>query len=268
MKIKVLLVQVEPIAGNIEKNIQKVEQLLKDSNQNQADLIVLPELWTVGWDCPNFHKYSEELTESKYLNFLKILAKKYNSNIIGGSSVLHKNNQKDRNTCIILDREGNLLKTYDKFHLFSLRGQSEGEYLEEGTTPVLVKTDIGKIGISICYDIRFPEMFRLYAFNGADIIVNMSAWPQAYKEEYITLAKARAIENQIYFICCGLTGKINDSFNFSGSSLIADYQGRITNSLVNEEKVLTAIINIDKMKEYRTEMPILKDTKKQYIISE
>ena len=93
-----------------------------------------------------------------------------------------------------------MISTYDKFHLFSHRGQSEGSFLEEGEAPVIVKTDIGNIGISICYDIRFPEMFRLYAFNDADVIVNMAAWPKAFTDEYVTLAKARAIENQIYFI--------------------------------------------------------------------
>ena len=158
MKIKVLTVQLEAVAGDIEFNIKKVENLLKECGQTTADLIVLPELWTTGWDCSNFNKYSQELNNSQTFKFLRELALKYNSNIIGGSAILHKNGEKDRNTCIILDRKGNIIATYDKFHLFSHRGQSEGKYLEEGTTPLIAKTDIGKIGISICYDIRFPEM--------------------------------------------------------------------------------------------------------------
>ncbi len=268
MKVKLLLVQLEAIAGDIDKNILKVEHLLKNSGYTNSDIIVLPELWTSGWDCPNFHKVSEELTTSKTYKFLKQTAVKYNSNVIGGSAILHKNGQKDRNTCIILDRKGNIITTYDKYHLFSHRGEAEGSYLEEGDTPVIAKTDAGKIGISICYDIRFPEMFRLYAFNGVDYIVNMAAWPKSFIDEYTTLSKARAIENQLYFVSSCLTGKINESFNFSGHSFVTDYKGRIVAKLAEEEKVLYAELDIDEMNQYRKQMPILKDTKPKYQILE
>ncbi len=268
MKIKLLILQLEAVTGDIDKNIQKAEMLLANSACPYSDIIVLPELWTVGWDCENFNKYSEELYTSRTFNYLKKLAKQYNSNIIGGSSILRKNGEKDRNTCIILDREGNLVNTYDKFHLFSHRGQSEGQYLEEGKSPLIVNTDVGKIGISICYDIRFPELFRLYAFNGADIIINMAAWPKSYIDEYITLAKARAIENQIFFISSCLTGKINESFYFSGNSCILDYKGRIISKLEEEESALYCEIDTDDMKQYRVQMPILKDTKQKYELTE
>lgn len=268
MKIKLLIVQLEAIAGDIDKNINKVEELLAESKCLDSDLIVLPELWTIGWDCPSFNKSSEELFSSRTYKFLKKIAVKYNSNVIGGSAVIRKNNERDRNTCIILNRRGELIGTYDKFHLFSHRGQAEGSFLEEGETPVIVKTDIGRIGISICYDIRFPELFRLYAFNGADIMVNMAAWPKSFTDEYVTLSKARAIENQSVFISCCLTGKINDMFDFSGNSMLIDYKGKIIASLNEEEKVLTAEIDLDEMKQYRVQMPILKDTKKQYQILE
>lgn len=268
MKIKVLIVQLEAIAGDIESNINKVEKLLFESKETNADLIILPELWTTGWDCPNFQKYSEEIEISKTYKFLKELAIKFQSNIIGGSAILHEKGQKSKNTCLIFNRNGELITKYSKFHLFSLRGQSEGLYLEEGTTPVIAKTDIGNIGISVCYDIRFPEMFRLYAFNGTDFMVNMAAWPKNYVDEYVTLAKARAIENQTFFITASLTGKIDDRFDFAGNSMVADYQGRIIKKLDFEEKVLCCTIDIDKMKEYREQMPILKDTKNKYQILE
>lgn len=268
MKNKVFVVQLEAIAGDIEKNIQKAEKLLEEVNCKDTDLIVFPELWTIGWDCPNFNKFSEELYSSKFCKFLKEIAVQYNANVIGGSSVLKKNNEKDRNTCLIFDRQGNLTAAYDKYHLFSHRGQSEGTYLEEGNTGLLVNTDIGKIGISICYDIRFPELFRKYAFNGADIMVNMAAWPSAFVDEYVTLSKARAIENQVYFISSCLTGKINESFYFSGNSQVCDYKGKIVSKLEKEEQVLYAEIDIDEMKQYRKQMPILKDTKAKYNLME
>ncbi len=268
MDIKILIVQLEAVAGDIDKNIDKADMLLNQCGYSSSDLIVLPELWTCGWDCEHFNRCSEELYTSKTYKFLKNIAKKFNSNIIGGSSILRKNGEKDRNTSIVFDRNGELLAVYDKFHLFSHRGQSEGVYLEEGTAPVIVNTDIGRIGISICYDIRFPELFRLYAFKNADLIVNMAAWPKAYKDEYITLAKARAIENQIFFITSCLTGRINDSFDFSGNSFAVDYKGRIIAKLNEEEAVLCTTVNLDEMRQYRQQMPILRDTKPKYQLME
>lgn len=268
MKNKVLIVQLEAIAGDIDKNIKKIESLLENKNFKDIDLIVLPELWTIGWDCPNFNKCSENLFSSKVFSFLKDMAIKYNANVIGGSSILKKENENDRNTCLIFNRQGKLIASYDKYHLFSHRGQSEGTYLEEGNTGLIVNTDIGKIGISICYDIRFPELFRKYAFNGADIMVNMAAWPSAFVDEYVILSKARAIENQVYFISSCLTGKINESFYFSGNSHVCDYKGRIVSKLEKEEDVLYAEIDMEEMKQYKKQMPILNDTKAKYNLME
>ena len=268
MKVRLLIVQLESVAEDIDKNIQKAESLLNSCNYKSPDIIILPELWTTGWDCESFDKTAEELCSSKTYKFLQKVAVQYNSNVIGGSAILKKTGEKNRNTCIILNRKGCIIGIYDKYHLFSHRGQSEGTYLEEGNTALLVNTDVGKIGISICYDIRFPELFRLYAFNNADLIVNMAAWPKAFTEEYTTLSRARAIENQVYFACTCLTGKINESFNFSGNSAVYDYKGRTIASLKEEETVLETEIDISEMKLYREQMPILKDTKEKYQILE
>lgn len=268
MKIKILTVQCEPIPGDTDKNIETVTRLLEESGHESADLIVFPELWSVGWDCPNFNNYAEELFHSKSHYFLRQIAKKYNANIVGGSSILYKYGENHRNSSVILDRDGKLIAVYDKYHLFSHRGQSEGIYLEPGDTPVLVETDIGKIGISICYDIRFPELFRLYTFSGADFIVNMAAWPKNFISDYSTLVKARAIENQIYVISSCLTGRINNLFDFSGNSAVLDFKGNIIASLGEEQGVLSVLIDKEDMNQYRRQMPILKDTKPEYKLKE
>ncbi len=266
MKIKIMVVQPCVKAGRIDENIENVENLLAKTKASACDLIVLPELWTCGWDCANFNNYSEPVETSKTLKFLKKIAVKYNSNIIGGSSILRKEGQKDRNTCVILDRNAKIIALYDKYHLFSQRGEAEGNFLEEGENALIVNTDIGKIGISICYDIRFPEMFRLY--KNTDMIVNMAAWPKGFIDEYVALAKARAIENQLYFICASLTGKINDLYSFGGDSMVVDFHGKIISSLKEEEKVLQAEIDTDIMKQYREQMPVLNDIKENYQILE
>ena len=268
MTVNILTVQLEAIKNDISANIRKAKKLIENSKCSCVDLIVLPELWTIGWDCEHFNEFSEDVNNSETLKFLKETAIKYNAIVIGGSSIFKTQTGKDRNTCFIFNRRGEIIASYDKYHLFSHRGQSEGTFLEEGTTGLLVNTDIGKIGISICYDIRFPELFRLYAFKGADITANMAAWPDSFANEYITLAKARAIENQMYFVTSCLTGKINESYNFSGNSQVIDYRGRTISKLDYEEKAFCTTIDIEEMKQYRLQMPILKDTKSQYKITE
>jgi len=270
MNIKSAIVQLEAVQNDIDANIKKISGLLEDvfKTHKELDLIVLPELWTAGWDCAGFNKSSEELYSSKTYKFLRELSLKYNSNIIGGSAVLRRENTKDRNSCLIFDRKGALKAVYDKYHLFSHRGQSEGAYLEEGNTGLLVNLDIGKIGISTCYDIRFPELFRMYAFKGADFAVNMAAWPSGFYDEYETLLHARAVENQMYFVSSCLTGKINENFEFSGSSQLCDYRGRVVKKLAREEKALYTEINLDEQKEYRQKMPVLNDRKSEYRVME
>lgn len=268
MEIKLLTLQSEPVAGDIDENIEKAWNLFEKCTVKSADLILLPELWTIGWDCSRFNKNSESIENSKYLSFLKKLSIKFNSNVIGGSSIIKAESGRDRNTCFVLNRKGEVLTSYDKLHLFSHRGESEGNFLEEGQTPVMVETDIGKIGLSICYDIRFPELFRLYAFNGADIIVNTAAWPLPLYDEYEVLARARAVENQIFVLTSMLTGKINDKYNFSGQSAVIDYRGHVIAKLNEEETILQATIDTGTMMEYREQMPVLRDTKKSYRIME
>ena len=229
---------------------------------------MLPELWSTGWNCESFEKNAQELYSSQTYVFLESLSKKYNSNIIGGSSILRRTGTKNRNSCLIFDRNANLKAIYDKYHLFSHRGQSEGNYLESGTNGILVNLDIGKVGISTCYDIRFPELFRCYAMKEAQLIVNMAAWPLGFYQEYETLLHARAIENQIYCISVCLTGNINDNYTFSGQSQVCDYRGRIISKLAREERAFYTKINIDEMIEYRQKMPILKDTKEKYEVIE
>ena len=100
------------------------------------------------------------------------------------------------------------------------------------------------------------------------MIVNMAAWPKGFIDEYITLAKARALENQVFFISSCLTGKINSLYSFGGNSMVIDFHGKIISSVNEEETVLQAEIDTDIMKQYREQMPVLNDIKEYYQILE
>lgn len=267
-KIKVLLVQNSAVIGDKEANFNKVKTLLKSYENSNVDLIVLPELWAVGWYCKCFPESAEEENDSKTLEFLSALAKKFNSNVVGGSYVKKHPDGKLTNTCPVFDRGGNLITQYEKMHLFSHFGADEGKYATKGSKQVIAKTDVAKLGLSICYDIRFPELFRVYTYNGADILINMAAWPKTRKNHWITLQKARAIENQSFVIAVSQTGLINnDEFNLGYSMVISPY-GDIIAELGEEEAVLPVEIDLNDMKELRARFPILADRANNYSILE
>lgn len=248
------------------KNLKRVENLIADFKGKEADLIVLPELFSTGWYPPIYSKSFETEENSPTMLFLSKLAKKYNSNIVGGSFVL-KTKDGLKNTCPIFDRNGKLIGKYEKMHLFSHYDQGEGTFSKFGEKGLIVNTDIGKLGISICYDIRFPELHRAYTFSGADILVNVAAWPKTRLHHYQTLARARAIENQIFFIGVTQTGLItNDEYN-SGHSLAVSPFGDIIEEADENEGIISFEIDLEAEKSLRKKVPTLKDKKDKYEIN-
>ena len=172
-----------------------------------------------------------------------------------------------KNTCPVFDRNGKLIAKYEKMHLFSHYDQGEGTFSKSGEKGLIVNTDIGKLGISICYDIRFPELFRAYTFSGADILINVAAWPKTRLHHYQALARARAVENQSFFIGVTQTGLIaNDEYN-SGHSLAVSPFGDIIAEADEKECALSFDFNLKEEKDLRQKVPTLKDKKESYEVN-
>lgn len=247
------------------KNFENITSLLENFKGERADLIILPELFSTGWYPPIYPMSFELENESPTLNFLSNLAKQFKSNVVGGSFVL-KTQEGLKNTCPIFNREGNLIAKYEKLHLFSHYEQGEGDFSKSGKNGLIVKTDIGNLGISICYDIRFPELHRAYTFSGADILINVAAWPKTRLHHYQSLARARAVENQIFFIGVTQTGLIaKDDYN-SGHSLAVNPFGDIIIEANEDECAISFEIDLDEQKKLRQKVPTLKDKKESYEI--
>ena len=115
--VKLSILQMNSVLGNIGANIKKVEDIIKRDLQEKTDVIILPEVWTVGWACDRFVESAQDISSSRVINFLSNLAKEYHSNIIGGSFIV-KDNDRFYNTCPVIDRNGNLVCTYSKMHLY------------------------------------------------------------------------------------------------------------------------------------------------------
>lgn len=292
--LKILAVQISSKIGDKLANFKKVEELVSNNITDEVDIIVLPEVWTVGWSCKDFRASAESLEKSETIEFLTKLAKKYDVNIIGGSFIRKADDGTFYNTCPVINREGKLVTTYDKMHLFSYYGCLEGEYVENGKNPVIVNffphlkeiasvesqdensqlmscNDAIKIGLSICYDIRFPEIYRAYAQSGADVLINMAAWPLGRAIHWEALTKARAIENQCFMIAVTQSGVIEgDEWNL-GHSRIISYTGETIAELgvgdiqeTSIEGTILAELKFHGINEFRKKCTVLLDIHKSY----
>lgn len=266
--MKVLIVQMQSVLGDKDANFAKIDKLLSGKESYRPDLIILPELFATGWFCDIYAKVAEEIDNSKTLKFLSDIAKNFHSNVIGGSFVRKAENGDIKNTCPVFDRNGDLIATYDKMHLYSYLGDTENLNSVKGQKPVIAQTDIGKIGLTICYDIRFPEIYRCYAYGGADLLVNVAAWPKSRKLHWETLSRARAIENQSFMIAVSQTGEIQNGVYNLGHSAVLSPLGETIASLDDEEAVLTAEIDLEEMKKLRNVVKTLSDKHEKYSLED
>ena len=263
--VRLLAIQMESVIGELELNIDTVKNLLIANLEKYegADFVFLPEVWTVGWYTPAFLQTAETLESSKAVNMLSQIASKYNVNIIGGSFI-RKDGDKYYNSCPVVNRHGEVVAVYDKNHLYSYYGDNEGGIITKGSNPLMVKLDGIKIGLTICFDIRFPEIYRAYRKAGADILVNMAAWGKTKKIPWDIMTTSRAVENQAFMVALTQTGLIPDGKENLGHSMIIDYQGNILDQIEDIEGGVYAEINLPQMYEFRDKCTILKDIKDSY----
>ena len=264
--VRLLAIQMESIIGEFELNVDTMENLLLANLEkyNGADFVFLPEVWTVGWHPSIFQETAEPIDKSKAVNMLKKIAKRNNTNIIGGSIIRIGNDNKYYNSCPIINRNGELITVYDKNHLFSYYGADEGKYITRGENPILVDLDGIKIGITICYDIRFPEIFRAYRKVGADILANLAAWGKSKKIPWDSMTTARAVENQSYMVALTQTGLLADGTENLGHSMIINYEGKILDEINEIEGAVYSEVNLPEMYEFREKCTILDDIKNDY----
>jgi predicted amidohydrolase len=170
--------------------------------------------------------------------------------------MIEKEGSRCFNTLIHCDTKGKLKKKYRKVHPFSYSG--ENKFYNRGKAVVVTKVNSWKIGLSICYDLRFPELFRLYAKMGVEMIINIANWPDSRIEHWRTLLKARAIENQCYVAGVNRVG-IDPKLNYNGYSSVFDPMGKEIISKKNDEIILTAEIDKNFVSEVRKKLPFLKD---------
>ncbi len=254
MKLKVSLGQMDVKLGQPEKNLATVESMTAEAAERGSDLILFPELWSTGYDLENASQYATAIDQGIFANTAD-LARKNGLSILGSCLSLKEEGQFG-NTAVYFDDKGRQLGAYTKIHLFRL--MAEDQYLSPGGQLTVVDTAWGRLGLAICYDLRFPEIFRAYALAGAKIVLLPAQWPYPRLLHWQTLLRARAIENQMVIIACNRVGVTGDT-TFCGHSTIIDPWGEIIVEGDDSPDLLTGTVDLDRVDEVRVKIPILSD---------
>jgi len=259
MKLTVSIAQIAVVQSDPEENLRKGEAWIVEAARKGSDIICFPEMWTTGFNWINNERMAHE--HEKVIDRVAELAKRYKIWVNGSMLALNENG-KVSNTSILFDSNGARVGTYRKTHLFSL--VHEDEHMEAGKSLCIIDTPWGLVGLSICYDIRFPELFRTYALKGAKIILSPAAFPNPRIHHWKILVRARAIENQMFMIGANQVGSEDFGrggvLTYFGNSVIIDPWGEtISEASETKEELLTATIDIDRVDEIRGKIKAFRD---------
>jgi omega-amidase len=253
MQHTISLAQMHVVLGDPATNLKKADEWTAEAARRDSDLIVFPEMWTTGLDWPNLKALSAG--QDEVIKAVAGLAKKYGIWLNGSMLALDDKGQ-PTNTSILFDPQGQQMGVYRKIHLFGL--MNEDQYLAPGQRLTTVETPWGRSGLAICYDLRFPEMFRTYALAGVTMVYLPSAWPYPRLTHWRTLLRARAIENQMYVVAVNQVGS-DGTYDFFGHSAIIDPWGELVVEAGETEVLLTATIETERVAEARQKIPVFKD---------
>ena len=263
--IKIALCQMN-VVDNKDKNIEKAIQMIKESKKQGADLAVLPEMFNCPYENEKFIEYAEKLEDSQTLKEIAKIAKEENIHVLAGSipelvKDENKGTESIYNTAVFFDNNGKQLGKHRKMHLFDIdvKGKiyfKESDTLSAGNDFTIINTDLATIGIGICYDIRFVELSRIMALEGAEILIfpgafNLTTGPAHWE----LLFRSRALDNQVYAIGVAPALDEDASYNSYGHSIAVN----VIEELDYSEELKIVEIDLDEIKRVREEIPVLKN---------
>ena len=256
MKLTISLGQMRITRGAPDANLERMRDWTAEASKRGSGLVLFPELWHSGYDLEHRERYAAPLGEGVFAR-ISGLAREHRIAI--GGSVLEERDGRVYNSFPLFDAEGRCLAVYSKTHLFSL--MNEVKWLTPGDRFVAADAPWGLTGLSICYDLRYPEVFRHYAFGGARIVLLVAEWPVRRIGHWKTLLLSRAIENQMFVAACNCLGEFDEE-RFGGCSAIIDPWGRYVVEADDEETLLTAEIDLDLVEKTRRQFPFFEDSRR------
>ena len=252
-------------SSKVDDNLKLAEQLLIEASENQAQLAVLPENFS---QMPLTEKQRLDAAETAgsgpIQGFLSDLSRRLGLWVIAGTiSIRTENGNKVYSSCLTYDNNGKCQSRYDKQHLFDVdlaNGESyrESSYIEHGQQLKVVDTPVGRIGLSICYDLRFPEYYRLLSLEQVQILTVPAAFTYTTGQaHWLALLKARAIENQCYVLAPGQTGTHDNGRRTYGHSVAYDPWGKQIAVLEQGNGLIYANIDLNYLNDVRAQIPCL-----------
>lgn len=238
-----------------EERVARVLSFL--ASMEATDLIVLPELWATGYF--HFGRYAEEAEELAGPTSCALggVAARLGVHLLAGSFVERGSDGQLFNTAVLFAPDGQILLAYRKVHLFSYESD-ERLILSPGSTAEVVSTPIGRLAVTTCYDLRFPELYRYLVDRGAEVVVVPAAWPLRRADHWSLLVRARAIENQVFVVACNGSG-VDNGTALAGRSTVVGPAGEVLAEADANQSTLQANLDLVRLAADRRDFPVLAD---------
>jgi predicted amidohydrolase len=253
MKLTLSLGQMDVRLGEPEQNFETVRAWVKEAAGRGSDVVLFPELWSTAYDLEHWPAHASPLGQGMFARVAS-LAREHRLAVAG--SLLEARDGKAYNTFVLYAAGGELVGLYRKIHLVPML--DEPRWLAAGDSLTLVDTPWGSTGLAVCYDLRFPELFRRYALDGARLVFLPAEWPSRRAAHWHTLIRARAIENQLFVAACNRVGESKGE-HFGGGSALIDPWGEAVVEGGAQAALLTAQIDLNQVDEVRARVPVFQD---------
>jgi predicted amidohydrolase len=225
--------------------------------QAGADLVVLPELWVPGAFGYSGYEASATALPGGVIDALSLVAREIGAHVLAGT-IIERHGSDLHNTAVLIGPAGDIVHTYRKVHLFGF-DHGEATFLTAGdVVSTYALPELTTLGMTTCYDLRFPELYRLLLDQGAKLFVIPTGWPAARLEHWQVLTRARALENQVFLIGCNQVG-MQEGVELAGHSVVIDPWGQVIAEAGTEEEVLTVDLDLALVAKIRDEFPVLRD---------
>jgi len=260
-----LIAAIQMVSGpEVDANLAQAAVLLAQAAAAGARLAVLPENFALmGLRETDKLTVAEADGDGPIQAFLGEQARRHGLWLVGGTIPLRGAGERARAACLLYDERGERVARYDKMHMFDVQVGDQEAYresatLEPGSEPVLVETPFGRLGLAVCYDLRFPELFRLLAGQGMQILALPSAFTATTgAAHWEVLLRARAVENLCYVVAAAQGGRHANGRETFGDSMIVEPWGRVLARRATGEGVVAAPIDLDHLRELRARFPAL-----------
>lgn len=253
--MRIACLQMDMLLAKPEENFSHAQELAERAMENKPDVLVLPETWNTGFFPRENLRALCDRDGARTKRVFGALAARHGVNIVAGS-VSNARGGRVYNTAMVFDRAGECVASYDKTHLFSPMG--EDGFYTPGDRLCTFMLDGVKCGLIICYDVRFPELTRSLTVPGLDMLFMVSQWPKARTFHLRSLTTARAIENQMFLVCCNSCGAAGETV-YGGNSAVIDPWGETVALAGEKEEILTADCDLRILTDIRGSIPVFRD---------